>query len=92
MARRFVLFFDEDKRELIGEGFYFDQRLSNQTVIRTLQEKCERQTAAWLRDPKKYVFKDCAYLQICRGERLEGTPETPLIELIHNKKEVLNEL
>lgn len=80
--RRFINFYDENQVELCGESYYFDQRLSNETIISNEQRRHYQQRLAYERNPDKYCKPRASYAQVFRGERFnEDKALTEMIKL-----------
>ena len=69
--RRFIKFYDENQNELCGESYYFDQRLSNRTILSNEQRRTFQQRRAYKCRPDMYCYPRRAYAQIFAGERFE---------------------
>ena len=69
--RRFVTFYDENQIEICGESYYFDQRLSNQTIVANEQKRHYQQRLAYKRNPDKYCKPRASYVQVFQGERFQ---------------------
>lgn len=69
--RRFVTFYDENQIEVCGESYYFDQRLSNQTIVANEQRRYRQQMRAYKIKPDKYCKPRASYVQVFQGERFQ---------------------
>lgn len=80
--RRFINFYDEDKVELCGESYYFDQRLSNETIISNEQRRLFQQKRAHNLKPEIYSEPRKVFAQVFAGERFnEDKALTGMIKL-----------
>lgn len=71
--RRFINFYDENQVELCGESYYFDQRLSNRTIIANEQRRLFQQKRAHKLKPEMYCEPRKVFAQVFAGERFEET-------------------
>lgn len=80
--KRFINYYDSQGRYICGESYYFDQRLSNLTVIRNEIDRYTKQRAAYESNPTRFVYPDKCQIKIFRGDRFEESVSlTQMIDL-----------
>ncbi len=82
--KRFINFYDEQMCYICGRSYYFDQRLSNRTMIECEADKYAKQVQAHESNPEKFFHPDGRYMRIFAGERFDES--NPLTELIDFKR------
>ena len=80
--KRFIKYYDSQGRYILGESYYFDQRLSNLTVIRKEIDKYIKKRAAYDSNPRRYIYPSNCKIKIFAGDRFEESVSfTSMIDL-----------
>ena len=79
--KRFVELYEKDSITDCACAYYFDQRLSNKTVLRQCAERYAKQVKAYKQNPCKYVIPR-PFARIFAGEKFDtGYPLTKMVDL-----------
>ena len=80
--KRFVELYEKDNITDCAYAYYFDQRLSNKTVLRQCAERYAKQLKAYEQDPSKYCPPTRPFARIFAGEKFDTShPLTKTVDL-----------
>lgn len=69
--KRFINYYDSQGRYICGESYYFDQRLSNLTVIHNEIDRYTKQVVAYKSNPRRYIYPNKCQIRIFGGDSFE---------------------
>lgn len=86
-AKRFIQFYNENGFEMVGgdSAYYFDNRKSNETIIKETIEKAKKQKEAYEQHPQRYCHQSKAFFDIRMGTFSRSSALTKRIPLPFNK-------